>query len=165
MILVVYMSHHTQITRANELNIVVLLLWGDRLSSDSLQFGFKKGSSTSQCSWLVMEVASYYLRQGTPVIATLLDCSKAFDKCVFSSLFEKLIDRGLPPIVVRVLACVYEEQKGCASWSGVRSSTFSIRNGTRQGSVLSPCLFSVYLDEAVGVLKLLPSLSDSLLRK
>ena len=52
---------------------VILLLWGDLLGSDSLQFGFKKGSSTSQCSWLVMEVASYYLRQGTPVIATLLD--------------------------------------------------------------------------------------------
>ena len=132
---------------------VILLLWGDLLGSDSLQFGFKKGSSTSQCSWLAMEVASYYLRQGTPVIATLLDCSKAFDKCVFSSLFEKLIDRKLPPIVVRVLVCVYEEQKGCARWSGVQSSTFNIQNGTRQGSVLSPCLFSVYLDDLLKELR------------
>ena len=126
---------------------VILLLWGDRLGSDTLQFGFKKGTSTSQCSWLVMEVASYYLRQGSPIIATLLDCSKAFDKCVFSSLFTKLMDRNLPPIVVRALVCVYEEQRGCVKWSGVRSSEFSITNGTRQGSVLSPCLFSVYLDD------------------
>ena len=29
---------------------VVLLLWGDCLSSDSLQFGFKSGTSTTQCS-------------------------------------------------------------------------------------------------------------------
>ena len=57
------------------------------------------------------------------------------------------MDRKLPPIVVRVLICVYEEQKGCVTWSGVRSSSFSITNGTRQGSVLSPCLFSVFLDE------------------
>ena len=42
---------------------------------------------------------------------------------------------------------VYEEQKACVSWGGVRSSTFSITNGTRQGSVLSPCMFSVYLDD------------------
>ena len=76
---------------------VILLLWGDLLGSDSLQFGFKKKTITTQCSWLVMEVASYYLRQGSPVIATLLDCSKAFDKCVFSSLFQKLLDRRLPP--------------------------------------------------------------------
>ena len=50
---------------------VVLLLWGDRLGTDSLQFGFKSGTSTTECTWLVMEVASYFLRQGTPVIVTL----------------------------------------------------------------------------------------------
>ena len=129
------------------LDNVILLLWGDLLGSDSLQFGFKKGTSTTQCSWLVMEVASYYLRQGSPVIATLLDCSKAFDKCVYSSLFTKLLEKEVPPIVIRVLVCVYEEQQGCVTWSGVRSSSFPIRNGTRQGSVLSPCLFSVYVDD------------------
>ena len=57
-----------------------------------------------------METASHFLRQGTPVIATLLDCSKAFDMCHFSTLFQKLVDRGLPAIVIRVLACIYEEQ-------------------------------------------------------
>ena len=42
---------------------VILFLWGHLLGSDSLQFGFKEGTSTTQCSWLVMEVASYYVRQ------------------------------------------------------------------------------------------------------
>ena len=56
----------------------ILLLWGDHLGSDSLQFGFKAGTSTTQCSWMVTEVASYFLRKGTPCIITLLDCSKAF---------------------------------------------------------------------------------------
>ena len=45
---------------------VVLLLWGDRLETDSLQFGFKSGTSTTQCSWLVMEVANHFIRNGTP---------------------------------------------------------------------------------------------------
>ena len=40
---------------------VILLLWGHLLSSDSLQFGYKCGTSTTQCSWLVKEVADYYL--------------------------------------------------------------------------------------------------------
>ena len=132
---------------------VILLIWGDLLTSDTLQFGFKKSTSTTQCSWLVIEVASYYLRQGTPVIATLLDCSKAFDKCVFSTLFSKLVDRNVPPIVIRALIYVYEEQRACVSWAGHRSNTFKISNGTRQGSVLSPCLFSVYLDDLLKILR------------
>ena len=132
---------------------VILSVWGDLLGSDTLQFGFKKETSTTQCSWLVMEVASYYLRQGTPVIATLLDCSKAFDKCVFSSLFSKLMERNVPPIVIRALVYVYEEQRACVSWAGQKSSQFRIKNGTRQGSVLSPALFSLYLDDLLKELR------------
>ena len=40
-------------------------------------------------------------------------------------------------------------------WNGIRSSSFKITNGTRQGSVLSPTLFSVYLDDLLGELRVL----------
>ena len=115
---------------------VILLLWGDLLGSDSLQFGFKAKVSTTQCTWLVSEVSSHYLRSGTPVITTLLDCSKAFDKCQFVPLFKKLIDRGVPKIVVRMLIFIYTEQEAWVKWGSERSETFRISNGTR--SVLSP---------------------------
>ena len=126
---------------------VILLLWGDMLESDSLQFGFKAKVSTTQCSWLVNEVTSHYIRSGTPVITTLLDCSKAFDKCLFVPLFQKLLDRNLPSIVVRLLIFVYKEQEAWIKWGPLRSEMFSISNGTRQGSVLSPALFAIYLDD------------------
>ena len=127
---------------------VILLLWGHLLSSDPLQFGYKAGFSTTlQCTWLVMEVASYFLRKGTPCIVTLLDCTKAFDKCQFDILFGKLVERKLPAVVIRVLMFVYEEQQAWVKWGKSRSRTFGIVNGTRQGSVLSPALFSVYMDD------------------
>ena len=75
---------------------VILLLWGHLLDSDSLQFGFKSKVSTTQCSWLVNEVVSHHVKAGTPVITTLLDCSKAFVKCQFVPLYEKLLKRNLP---------------------------------------------------------------------
>ena len=68
----------------------------------------------------------------------LLDCSKAFDTCKFSILFSKLLDRNVPPIVLRVLIVVYEDQYAWVKWGGARSSMFMISNGTKQGSVLSP---------------------------
>ena len=94
-----------------------------------------------------MEVASYYLRRGTPCIVTLLDCSKAFDMCKYSTLFEKLHKKGLPAIVVRAFIFIYEEQMAWVSWGNARSAQFGIINGTRQGAVLSPRFFGIYIDE------------------
>ena len=73
--------------------------------------------------------------------------SKAFDKCRFDILFSKLLQRGLPAIVVRVLIFVYEEQTCWVKLGGRKSKVFGVTNGTRQGSVLSPLLFSIYLDD------------------
>jgi hypothetical protein len=39
---------------------VILNLWGDYLTSDSLQFGFKTGTGTDQCTWLLHSVAEHY---------------------------------------------------------------------------------------------------------
>ena len=80
-------------------------------------------------------------------MVTLLDCSKAFDMVRFSTLFKKLSVAGVPPIVIRVLAYVYEEQFAWVKWGESKSRQFKIVNGTRQGSVLSPALFSLYMDE------------------
>ena len=123
------------------------------MTSDPLQFGYKAEYSTSQCSWFVMEVATHFVKRGTPCIATLLDCTKAFDKCQFDILFRKLLQRKLPPMVIRVLIFVYQEQRAWVKWERARSRTFTISNGTRQGSVLSPALFSVYMDDLIKELR------------
>ena len=101
----------------------------------------------------MQEVANYFLRLGTNPIITLLDCSKAFDTCKFSLLFSRLLDRGMPAIVVRVIIFVYEEQYAWVKWGGSRSSLFPIVNGTRQGSILSPALFALYVDELLAELR------------
>ena len=61
----------------------VLIIWGDKLHSDSLQFGFKRKCSTGTATWLVQEVMQHYLRQGSKPVAVVLDCSKAFDLAKF----------------------------------------------------------------------------------
>ena len=134
----------------------ILILWGDILSSDWLQFGFKAGTGTSPCSWAVLEVVSLYRRQHASVKAACLDLSKAFDKCMFSALFLKLLHRGVPAIIVRGLLAMYTSQKCHVRWTANKtiSDGFSVSNGTRQGSCLSPCLFAVYMDGLIQKLRM-----------
>ena len=55
---------------------VILILLRARLSTDSLQFGFKKGVGNTQCSWLVTEAANYCMERGTEVMACILTAAK-----------------------------------------------------------------------------------------
>ena len=50
---------------------VILLIWGSLLASDILQFCYKPGTSTTQCSWLVHEVVGHFLRNGCHPILTV----------------------------------------------------------------------------------------------
>ena len=132
---------------------VVLVVWGHLLHSDSLQFGFKPGFSTTQCSYLVQEIFGHYLRRKTPIFSTLCDCSKAFDKCKFDLLFNKLLSRKVPAIVIRTLIFNYEEQVAWVKWGNTKSTQFKIANGTKQGSVLSSFFWNVYLDDLLKELR------------
>ena len=134
---------------------VIMLIWGHLLASDSLQFGFKARTSTTQCTWMVTEVVQHLLRNGTNPIVTVLDCTKAFDLCKFSLLFNRILDSGVPPIVVRCLMAMYEEQHGWVRWGQAKSATFPITNGTRQGSILSPAFWAVYCDLMIKELRAL----------
>ena len=75
----------------------------------------------------------------------LLDASKAFDRVNYCMLFQKLIDKGMCPLVVRLLLHMYTHQKLQVRWNDVISNQFSVKNGVRQGGVMSPLLFGVYM--------------------
>ena len=95
---------------------------------------------------MVQEVVGHYLRNGSNPILTVLDCSKAFDTCKFGTMFSKLLDTGLPPIVVRILMVMYEQQYAWVRWGQAVSTRYSITNGTKQVFVASPAMWCVYLD-------------------
>ena len=112
------------------------------LSRDSLQFGYKDKTSTVPCTCLVSEVVQHMLRGGINPIVTVLDYSKAFDKCKFSLLFRRLLDKGLPPVVVRAMVYVYMEQYGWVKWGDSTSSQMCISNGTRRGPTKKQAIVS-----------------------
>ena len=83
-----------------------------------------------------------------------LDMTQAFDRCRFDILFSKKAER-LPAAVVRAVIYIYEKQHAWVRLGYSRSSTFGLSNDTRQGSVLSPALFALCVQELLDRLQAL----------
>jgi len=72
---------------------------------------------------------------------------KAFHRTNHNLLFAKLIKVNVPMYMVRLLLSWYRQQTKQVRWGTNYSSPFTVTSGVRQGGVLSPYLFAVYLDE------------------
>ena len=118
-----------------------------------MQFGFRPGHSTTQCTFALQEISQHFQEHGSDVYITLLDASKAFDRVNYSRLFGLLIKRNLCPLTTKLLLVMYTTQKMHVRWCGVDSETFSCGNGVKQGAVLSPVLFCVYMEELLKTLE------------
>ena len=129
------------------LDWVVLLLFGDSLGVDQLQFAYQGRASTTMCTWTAVETISYFMRKGSEVFTCLMDMTKAFDLVRHSVLFKKLISAGLSLIFVRVLMFIYINQVANVRWNGMFSDIFSMKNGVRQGAVLSAILYCIYMND------------------
>ena len=77
----------------------------------------------------------------------MLDASKAFYGVNLLLIITKLLQRDMCPLFLRFAMNTYCKQQMRVKWNDMISSTFSTSNGVKQGGVLSPTLFNVYLDE------------------
>ena len=75
-----------------------------------------------------------------------MDATKAFDRINHWTLFNKLIERGVPVTIVRMLCYWYRSQHSYVRWGSHVCDSFYILNGVRQGDILSPLLFNLYVD-------------------
>ena len=117
------------------------------LVTQANQFGFKKKHGTDQCIFALKELISRYKSKNSCVYTCFLDASKAFDRVNHTKLFKKLSEKGVPNYLLRILMYWYANQTMCIRWGSQTSEKFHVSNGVRQGSILSPHLFKVYVDD------------------
>ena len=138
---------------AKVFDLLVIKKQNKVFNTSELQFGFKNKSSTTMCTFMVQQTISHYVTNGSNVNVLMLDASKAFDRVHYITLFKKLIARGMCPLTIRLLLYMYAQQKLQVKWNSSVSNQFGVSNGVRQGGVMSPLLFSIYIDELLIELK------------
>lgn len=126
---------------------VILNFCSNVFATNDNQFGFKSESSADMCVFTFKQMVASYNKQSSAVYSAFLDASKAFDRVNHYLLFQKLIDRGVPLCFVRILCHWYSSQNMHVKWDNCISQSFCVTNGVRQGGVLSPYLFAIYIDD------------------
>ena len=128
-------------------------LFSDVLGSSSYQFGFKGGQSTSHALFCLNKTIDYYIDHGSHVYCSFLDASKAFDRLIHSGLFLKLIQRNIPKLFLDILITWYDGLQCRVKWDGFYGDWFLVTAGVRQGGILSPNFYNIYVDELICILQ------------
>ena len=86
-------------------------------------------------------------------IITVIDFSKAFDSLVWDTLWRIMACLGCPKKMVAVVKSLYTQSTISIRLSkdGELAPKFVQKKGTRQGSGLSPCIFTMPVDFAIKV--------------
>ena len=134
-------------TMSKLLELLLLERLSNYLLTSSHQFGFKARHSADACIYVLKEAVDSYVEQQSSVYLCFLDASKAFDRVNHFTLFNKLVKRGVPGYLIRILVYWYSKQCMTIRWGSTMSKSFHVSNGVRQGGILSPYLFSLYMDD------------------
>ena len=136
-----------------ELHILSVL--EDKISFDFRQFGFVDGASTTDACFLLKETVNMYINNKYPIYANFIDLSKAFDLVDHSLLIKELVFRKIPIDIISILSFYLRYQKARVKVDNHYGEYKKINQGVRQGGIISPFLFKLYID---GVVRHLSSL-------
>ena len=81
-----------------------------------------------------------------------MDATKAFDLIDHEQIVKTLNDKCICPLIIRLIMTLHKFNNAVIQFNNTASSSFNMKTGVKQGSVLSAYLFTLYMDNLVNSL-------------
>ena len=127
-----------------------VLLYRVKLSTkpiNDLQGGFREGMGCIMTAFLFRECNTYALENNSKLYSCFLDVKQAFDRVWHDALMVKLYKSGIEVCLYKAILNLYQSMSSRVRSNGHTSDWFPILQGTRQGGVISPHLYLVFIND------------------
>ncbi len=117
------------------------------------QGGFRRGRGRVDQIFAVKMLVEKYLDRERKLFAAFMDLEKVCDRVDRKGLWDILRVYGVGGQLLEGIRSFYESANASVRVNGELSENFKVEMGVRQGCVMSPWLFNMYMDGCIREMK------------
>ena len=117
------------------------------------QNGFRRRRGCQEHIYSLYSIINNRKNAKLSTFACFIDLRKAFDTVNRHCLWFKLRRLGIEGKFYDAICSLYDDIKCCVQINGMLTDTFRVQRGVKQGCLISPTLFSVYINDLADDLK------------
>eukprot|EP00732_Lithocolla_globosa_P001139 Lithocolla_globosa_v1_NODE_518_length_3838_cov_6.179752.p1 type:complete len:838 gc:universal NODE_518_length_3838_cov_6.179752:2520-7(-) len=125
-----------------------LMMWAENegILSDA-QNGFRSNRGCPDHIYALNTIVQNRRLQGKSTYACFIDFKKAFDSVNFDLLWFRLKSYGVNGAMLKAIQSLYSNARACVRVNGLLSDWFPVTIGVKQGCLLSPLLFTLFVND------------------
>jgi hypothetical protein len=116
------------------------------LQLEEEQMGFRRNKSCTDAIFTLRQLAERNIEYNKNMFIAFVDQEKAFDRVDRTLLWQTMGQYGASEHLIGVCKSLYKDCRSIVRTNQGLSRPFTVTSGVRQGCVLSPLLFIIYID-------------------
>ena len=144
-------SHHGKLLEKMVTNRLTVIAESNNWLPES-QNGFRDKRSTVHSIFVSRMLAALCKEKDLQCSKAYVDFVKAYDKVNQELLWLILARRGVPKKLINLIKAFHEGSLASVKIDGILSELFELKCGLKQGSVIAPLLFNIFLGSAIEII-------------